>query len=71
LRFFNSRFWEKLFTEANLKIIKRAYCPVIPLWNRISIFVGELLQHLSPNLFSLSFIWLLQPKKAEKSGIGL
>lgn len=71
LRFFNSKFGRKLFTESNLELMKETYCPVIPLWNRLSVFLGELLQSLSPNLFSLSFIWLLQPKRIEKSRMEL
>jgi 2-polyprenyl-3-methyl-5-hydroxy-6-metoxy-1,4-benzoquinol methylase len=71
LRFFNSKFGRHLFTESNLEVMKETYCPVIPLWNRLSVFLGELLQGLSPNLFSLSFIWLLQPKRVEKSRMEL
>jgi 2-polyprenyl-3-methyl-5-hydroxy-6-metoxy-1,4-benzoquinol methylase len=65
LRFFNPKFGKKLFTEANLEVIKETYCPVIPLWNRLSIFIGELCQQFLPNLFSLSIIYLLRPNKTE------
>jgi len=71
LRFFNPKFGGKLFAESNLKVIKETYCPVLPLWNRLSILTGELLQKFSPNLFSLSVIYLLQPNKTEKSRIQL
>lgn len=63
LRFFNTRFGEKLFQKANLQIISKNYCPRIPLWNQVSIFIGELLQTLMPNLFSFSTVWLLEPRK--------
>lgn len=58
LRFFNRKFGEKLFIAAGLKIIKKAYCPLMPLqWG---IKVGELFQSIAPNLFSLTTIWSLK-----------
>jgi 2-polyprenyl-3-methyl-5-hydroxy-6-metoxy-1,4-benzoquinol methylase len=69
LRFFNPKFGKKLFADANLEVINETYCPVIPLWNRLSIFIGELFQRFLPNLFSLSIICLLQPNKTEKSRV--
>lgn len=62
LRFFNTRLGERLFLEAKLQIISKSYCPRIPLWNRTSIFIGELLQTLMPKLFSFTTVWLLKPK---------
>jgi 2-polyprenyl-3-methyl-5-hydroxy-6-metoxy-1,4-benzoquinol methylase len=60
LRFFNCKFGEKLFAEADLKILKKTYCPLMPLqWSRRC---GELLQSIMPTLFSLTTIWLLDPK---------
>jgi 2-polyprenyl-3-methyl-5-hydroxy-6-metoxy-1,4-benzoquinol methylase len=62
LRFFNEKFGEKMFLEANMEIIEKSYCPRIPLWNQISILIGEKLQDLMPNLFSFSIVWLLKPR---------
>lgn len=60
LRFFNTKLGEKLFVEADLKIVKKTYCPLMPLqWSRTC---GELLQYLAPNLFSLTTVWTLKPK---------
>lgn len=60
LRFFNRKFGEELFAEADLKILKKTYCPLMPLqWSRRC---GELLQSLMPSLFSLTTIWALEPK---------
>ena len=60
LRFFNRKLGEKLFVEAGLKILAKAYCPLMPLqWSRRC---GELLQSLMPSLFSLTTIWALKPK---------
>ncbi len=60
LRFFNRKLGEKLFAEADLKILKKTYCPLMPLqWSRRC---GELLQSLMPSLFSLTTIWTLEPK---------
>jgi 2-polyprenyl-3-methyl-5-hydroxy-6-metoxy-1,4-benzoquinol methylase len=58
LRFFSRKFGEKLFVEAGLKIIKKTYCPLLPLqWSQCC---GEFLQRLWPNLFSLTTIWSLK-----------
>lgn len=62
LRFFNRRSGEKMFADAHLQILARDYCPRIPLWNRASILIGELLQKLMPNLFSYNTVWLLKPE---------
>ena len=60
LRFFNRKFGEKLFIEAGVKILKKTYCPLMPLqWSRTC---GELLQSVAPNLFSLTTIWVLKPE---------
>ena len=62
LRFFNRKLGEKMFEEAGLEIIKRDYCPRVPLWNKFSIIFGEILQKISPNLFSLSTVWVLKAR---------
>ncbi|MCK5580047.1 MAG: class I SAM-dependent methyltransferase [Candidatus Omnitrophica bacterium] len=67
LRFFNEKFAEKMFTENDLKILKKAYCPSIPLWNKLSICVGEFLMKALPNLFSTSIIWVLENETKENT----
>ena len=62
LRFFNKKFSEQMFQELNLDIINRTYSPLVPLWNKVSIRCGEFLQKLSPNLFTISFIWIMESK---------
>ena len=61
LRFFNRKLGEKLFAEAGLNILRKTYCPLMPLqW---SCHCGELLQSIWPSLFSLTTIWALEPKQ--------
>ncbi len=51
----------KVAAEAGLKILKKTYCPLMPLqWSRRC---GELLQSIIPSLFSLTTIWTLKPNK--------
>lgn len=63
LRFFNRELGEKMFKEAGLKILKRGYCPRVPLWNKFSILIGEMLQKVNSNLFSLSIVWVLKVRE--------
>jgi len=68
LRFFNREFGGKLFAEAGLKILRKTYCPLMPLqWSRRC---GELLQSIRPSLFSLTTIWVLEPKLDFQTGGG-
>ncbi len=50
LRLFNREMGERLLVEAGLEIIRRDYCPRVPLWNRFSIIIGELLMRLHPSI---------------------
>jgi len=62
LRFFDLNHAKRFLREAHMRILGNEYAPLVPLYWGWLFPLGELLKRIRPQLFAISFIWLLEPE---------